>query len=88
MSLPTNRFGPSCAAPVPIHRAASIGVSVRETSAAAPEFTVGYDGRAFIENLSADNEVVVRFEAGSCHARFPFAPRDKAQVSIGPVRCQ
>jgi outer membrane usher protein len=74
--------------PLRVGATGALQPGLRGTSAAAPEFTVGYDGRAFIENLSADNEVVVRLEAGSCHARFPFAPRDKAQVSIGPVRCQ
>lgn len=60
---------------------------LRGTSAAAPEFTVGYDGRAFIENLAADNEVIIQLGTGSCRARFGFAPRAGTQVSIGPVRC-
>lgn len=60
---------------------------LRGTAAAAPDFTVGYDGRAFVENLSTENEVVVQLEAGSCRARFAFAPRQGTQVSIGLVPC-
>ncbi len=73
--------------PIQVGAKGALQPGLKGTSAAAPEFTVGYDGRAFIENLAADNEVVVQLGTGICRAHFAFAPRAKAQVSIGPVRC-
>lgn len=61
---------------------------LRGTAAAAPAFVVGYDGRAFIENLGPDNEIVVQLETGECRARFPFQQREGAQVTLGPVPCR
>lgn len=61
---------------------------LRGTAAQAPDFTVGYEGRAFVEHLGAQNEVSIRLVDGECRARFAFSPRDSEQVTIGPVPCQ
>ncbi|WP_187640188.1 fimbria/pilus outer membrane usher protein [Bosea sp. F3-2] len=74
--------------PLKVGSTGALQPGLRGTGAAAPEFTIGYDGRAFIENLAADNEIVVQSETGGCRARFPFTPRENTQVTIGPVRCQ
>jgi len=52
------------------------------------EFVVGYDGQAFIKNLSSVNEVDIEFVEGRCHASFPFAPRPGEQVQIPQVECK
>lgn len=61
---------------------------LRGTAATAPAFLVGYDGRSFIENLGAENDIVVQLDKGECRARFAFEPRQDAQVTLGPVPCQ
>jgi outer membrane usher protein len=61
---------------------------LRGTAAAAPAFTVGYDGRAFIENLGAENDIVVQLDSGECRARFSFRPREGTQVTLGPIPCR
>lgn len=73
--------------PIRVGATGALQPGLKGTSAAGPEFVVGYDGRAFIENLAADNEVLVKLETGSCKARFSFIPRADTQVSIGPVQC-
>ena len=61
---------------------------LRGTPATAPAFVVGYDGRAFIENLDAENDIVVQLDKGECRARFAFESRQAAQVTLGPVSCR
>lgn len=61
---------------------------LRGTQAQAPPFVVGYDGRAFIENLGSDNEIVVQLDQGECRARFAFETRPDSQVTIGPIPCR
>jgi outer membrane usher protein len=51
-------------------------------------FVVGYDGRAFVKNLKAENQVTVELEDGRCHAAFNYAARDHQQVVISPVVCR
>lgn len=74
--------------PIRVGATGALQPGLKGTSAAGPEFVVGYDGRAFIENLAADNEVLVALETGSCKARFSFVPHAGRQVSIGPVPCR
>ena len=74
--------------PIRVGATGALQAGLRGANASAPEFIVGYDGRSFIENLAADNEVVVKLETGNCTARFPFAPQANTQVSIGPVTCR
>ncbi|MCI0747360.1 MAG: fimbria/pilus outer membrane usher protein [Verrucomicrobia subdivision 3 bacterium] len=52
------------------------------------EFVVGYDGRAFIRNLSDQNAITVELDEGSCTASFPFAPVPDEQVLIEDVICR
>jgi outer membrane usher protein len=51
-------------------------------------FVVGYDGRAYVKGLVANNTVVVTHAGGQCRASFPYTPDKTAQVSIGPVVCE
>ena len=52
------------------------------------EFVVGYDGRAYIKGLVAENTVVISDGTSECRASFPFAAKTNAQIVIGPVTCQ
>jgi len=52
------------------------------------EFTVGYDGQAFIQNLKRENSAAIEFLGGNCSTSFEFAPQTGAQVQIGPVPCK
>jgi outer membrane usher protein len=51
-------------------------------------FIVGYDGRAFIKNLSPQNTVTIDLETAPCKASFAFEAKPDALVTIGPVTCQ
>lgn len=51
------------------------------------DFTIGYEGRAFIHHLGPENTVVIALPGGECRARFAFTPRHDTQVEIGPVPC-
>lgn len=51
-------------------------------------FVVGYDGRAFIRNLSEQNAVTIILKSGPCQATFPFVRKVNALVTIGPVPCR
>jgi len=51
------------------------------------EFVVGYDGRSFLENLSARNSVLISTENGECTANFEFTALKDDQVEIGPLIC-
>jgi outer membrane usher protein len=61
---------------------------LRGKTANGQSFVVGYDGRAFIEDLNPDNTVTVEIPGGDCRAEFAYAPQNKDQVLIGPVVCQ
>ncbi len=50
-------------------------------------FIIGHDGRAYLENLSASNQVVVKTQDGSCHANFNYVPNFDRQIEIGPIVC-
>jgi outer membrane usher protein len=51
-------------------------------------FVVGYDGRAFIKNLAAENQVAVELPEGPCLATFSYTARQDQQVVISPVVCR
>jgi outer membrane usher protein len=51
-------------------------------------FVVGYDGRAFLKNLSAHNGATLNLKDGPCRATFDFVPNISTLVTIGPVVCQ
>ncbi len=61
---------------------------LRGKTASGQNFTVGYDGRAFIEGLDPQNTVIVALASGECRAAFSYAPQDTGQTLIGPVVCQ
>ena len=51
-------------------------------------FTVGYDGRAYIKNLNAENTVTVAMVDRECSASFGYEARPNEQVVISDVTCQ
>ena len=52
------------------------------------DFVVGYDGRAFIKGLAADNTVAIDTEPGACKASFNYQANGDTQVVIGPLQCR
>ena len=56
--------------------------------ASGGDFVVGYDGQAFIQNLTGNNHVSIQFLDGTCAAEFGFTPQPGQQVAIGPVTCK
>lgn len=53
------------------------------------EFVVGYDGQAFVSNLSESNTVVIDSgNGGTCRAIFPYVEEPGRQVRIDPVTCR
>ena len=54
----------------------------------SPEFVVGYDGEALLENLAADNIVTVTLpDGGTCIANVPYADRGGELVNIPDIVC-
>ena len=59
--------------------------TLRATGAVVP---VGYDGEAYVENLSPRNELIVlRPDGRYCAVAFHYKPVDGDIPSIGPLRC-
>ncbi|MGZ5864786.1 MAG: fimbria/pilus outer membrane usher protein [Xanthobacteraceae bacterium] len=52
------------------------------------EFVVGYDGRAYIKDLSETNNVTITTGTGECRAAFDYSPVKDNQVVVGPVACR
>lgn len=52
------------------------------------DFIVGYDGRAYIKNLSAENKVTITMVDRECRASFNYEARPNEQVVISGVACQ
>src|SRR5439155_4069328 len=48
-------------------------------------FTVGYDGRAYIKDLKAENTVAIAMVDRECRASFPYEARPNEQVVIPVV---
>lgn len=60
--------------------------TVSATGVAAP---VGYDGLAYIQDLTEHNRLTVRRPDGrQCRLAFDYRPRSDAMPSIGPLRCR
>lgn len=80
------------AAPVILHdgqgKPLPPGSRVRDVDSGV-DTVVGYDGLTFIEQLHAENHLVVDTAEGSCTVSFPYrrAP-DHAVQTIGPLICQ
>jgi outer membrane usher protein len=51
-------------------------------------FAVGYDGRAYIQNLGPTNNATITLVNGQCQATFAYEPRPNEQVVISPVVCK
>ncbi len=52
------------------------------------EFTIGYDGEALLEGLSADNVATIELaDGGRCVAEFPYADAGGNLVSIADIVC-
>jgi outer membrane usher protein len=51
-------------------------------------FTVGYDGRAYIKDLNAENKATIAMVDRECHASFGYEARPNEQVVISDVTCQ
>ena len=66
---------------------AFVPVGSTGTSNAGEEFTVGYDGEAFLTNLAAQNSVAIEMPFGHCAAEFGYTPHADEQVVISPVVC-
>jgi len=64
------------------------GVQGHRAGADDESFFVGYDGRAFIKGLAADNEVILETKAGPCTATFQFRSQKNRIPVIGPVSCR
>jgi outer membrane usher protein len=61
-------------------------VTLFASSAVVP---VGYDGEAYLEDLSAHNRVAVELKSGNhCAAAFDYKPIPGDIPTIGPIRCQ
>ena len=52
------------------------------------EFVVGYDGQAFVSNLSDTNAVFIDGGNGTCRAVFAYEEEPGRQVRIDPVTCK
>jgi outer membrane usher protein len=51
--------------------------------------SIGYDGQAFVENLSEQNRVVVQMpNDGRCVADFHYTPAPGEIPKIGPLTCR
>ncbi|MGB6725554.1 MAG: FimD/PapC C-terminal domain-containing protein, partial [Terracidiphilus sp.] len=51
--------------------------------------SVGYDGEAFVEDLSSHNELIVdRVDGRTCVTDFDYKPIPGDIPTIGPLRCQ
>ncbi|MGX1785511.1 fimbria/pilus outer membrane usher protein [Bosea sp. NPDC055332] len=74
--------------PLPAGTRGALQPGLRGVASPAPDFIVGYDGRAFVEHLGTDNEIRIRLADGECSARFPFTSQEGVQVTIGPVPCR
>lgn len=74
--------------PLPAGSRGAFQPGLRGVASPAADLVVGYDGRAFVEHLGADNEIRIRLAEGECSARFPFTPQEGVQVTIGPVPCR
>ncbi len=69
-------------APMPLGSTATL----RATGAVVP---VGYDGEAYIEDLSAHNEIAVeRLDGRHCAVTFDYHPVPGGIPSIGPLKCK
>ena len=65
-------------------RVVAVGSQGRLSS--GQEFTVGYDGRAYVQGLSATNRAEVTTDLGTCVATFAFTAKPGTQQTI-PVMC-
>lgn len=52
-----------------------------------PVAVVGYDGAAYLEGLSSDNDLGVRHPGGRCTVRFRYEPDAGGVPLLGPLRC-
>jgi outer membrane usher protein len=51
------------------------------------DFVVGYDGRAYVKGLAAQNTLSAALPIGECHAEFAYSPHANEQQLI-PVTCR
>jgi outer membrane usher protein len=52
------------------------------------EFVIGYDGQAYVTDLSAANIAVIGLAEGECRAEFTYDPAAGTQTVIDPVVCR
>jgi outer membrane usher protein len=50
-------------------------------------FLIGYDGRAWVKGLAAENTLAAALAAGECRATFAYSPHVNNQQTI-PVTCR
>ena len=51
-------------------------------------FVVGYDGRAYVKGLAAENAVILTLDERECRASFAYEPHPNEQAVISPVICK
>ncbi len=52
------------------------------------EVVAGFDGRVFVEKLSAHNKITFETKAGFCDVVFDFQQKEDTQMEVGPVICR
>jgi outer membrane usher protein len=68
--------------PIPVGSSATL-------EATGVDYTIGYDGQAFVEGLQAQNRLVVLLpEGGRCVVGFAYAPLAGDIPKLGPLTCR
>ncbi|WP_372383264.1 fimbria/pilus outer membrane usher protein [Xanthomonas sp. NCPPB 1068] len=61
--------------------------SVAQREGNAERVVVGYDGETYLDNLQADNRILVDLPQGRCVAQFAYPPEAGGIPRVGPLRC-
>jgi outer membrane usher protein len=96
---PADRSGVLVRYPIRLNTSPAIVIFVRPDGKALPagahglvsgggNFVVGYEGRAYLKDLTADNAVTIDLPEGPCRASFKYQPRPNEQVTVPGVVCQ
>ncbi|MEQ8033714.1 fimbria/pilus outer membrane usher protein [Xanthomonas sp. WHRI 6106] len=61
--------------------------SVAQREGNAERVVVGYDGETYLDNLQADNRILVDLPQGRCVAQFAYPAEAGGIPRVGPLRC-
>ncbi|PPU35995.1 MULTISPECIES: fimbria/pilus outer membrane usher protein [unclassified Xanthomonas] len=61
--------------------------SVAQREGNAERVVVGYDGETYLDNLQADNRILVDLPQGRCVAQFAYPTEAGGIPRVGPLRC-